>query len=409
MLLFVESAPTGAGMSHVRWAVDHGFDAAYVSANPEWAPERLGGEVMETLESRGRVFKVPSSEVTEVPAWLVSSIEQAAGPSGVVCGLDRSLPFAAALAEAVGAPYPSVPAMQTFRDKRAARRLYDKLGITSARWAAPADADEFVAFTEEIGGPVVLKNCRGTGSMDVRLVESSTEARERYLELSNAERYLDGDLMAEEYLTGPLYSLETIVSDGTCHHLGVTDRQIGPNPGFCEVSYTFPVQVPWQYENEMRRAVEACVQAYGIRQGMLHTEFIVTSHGAAIVELNVRHPGGLLTMMMSDCLNSSVSEILSLSALQMPLPDLSHNGKASTTVTVYPQVAGRLVQMRGLDEVGAAPFVVQALPSAAPGDWVQPPTDYRGALCQIRTVAESSNLSFNAAMAAARGISAVVE
>ncbi len=74
--------------------------------------------------------------------------------------------------------------------------------------------------------------------------------------------------MAEEFVSGPLYSLETLVADGRCRHLGVTDRQLGPRPAFCEVSYTFPVRgARARAEAAMRAAVETLVAATGIAQG----------------------------------------------------------------------------------------------------------------------------------------------
>ncbi|WP_331728515.1 ATP-grasp domain-containing protein [Streptomyces sp. NBC_00158] len=398
-------------MSHVKWAVDNGFDTAYVTDQPlEAAKARFCGEVVEELENRGRIFQVPSTMTTDVPDDLVEWIREAGGPTGVVCLLDRSVEFAAVLAERLGVPYPSPDAVRTIRDKRSARRFYSDAGVPNLRWCAPESPQELVDFVEGLDVPVVLKNSRGAGSFNVTLVRNAEEAVTAFTELSADVPFFGGGLLAEEYVRGPLYSLETLITDGRCRHLGVTDRQIGPNPAFCEVSYTFPVQVPESVETRMRQTVETCVAALDIRQGMLHTEFAVLGNDdVVIIEINIRPPGAGIPLMVNDCLESPLTAILAASALGTELPPLEQNGRASTTMTVYPAARGKLTALRGVEEALRAPFVAQVLPGAQIGEEVFPPIDYRGALCQIRTVADSANLSYNAAAMAARDIWASVE
>ncbi|WP_086801014.1 ATP-grasp domain-containing protein [Streptomyces caniscabiei] len=405
MLLFIESTGTGAGMSYVKWAVDNDVDAAYVTDQPiEVAKARLGGEVVEELERRERVYQVPSTLTGDVPSALVNKIRDVGGPMGVICSLDRSVEFAAVLAEQVGAPYPSPYAVRTIRDKSSARQFYTEVGVPNIRWCTPKSPEELVAFVEQLDGPVVLKNTLGAGSYNVRLVRDTEEAVAGFAELSGGNPYLGGELLAEEYVRGPVYSLETLIVDGRCHHLGVTDRQIGPNPAFCEVSYSFPVQLPPSVAASMRSTVETCVTALGIAQGMLHTEFAVRAEDVVIIEINIRPAGAGIPLMMNDCLESPVAEILAAAALGKDLPSLRQNGRASTTMTVYPPVGGKLRALHGIEEARRSPFVVQVMAVARIGEEVSPPVDFRGWLCQIRTVADSLNLSFNAAVEAARDV-----
>lgn len=410
MLLFVESISTGTGLSYVKWAVDQGIDTGFVTDQTlDVARARFCGEIVDELDRRGRVYRVPSTMTGDVPSDLVHRIREVGGPMGVICLLDRSVEFASVLAEQIGAPYPSPDAVRAIRDKRSARRFYSEVGVPNIRWCAPESAEELVAFVKELAGPVVLKNSRGAGSMHVTLVRDAGEAVAAFEELVDGTPFLGGGLLAEEYVRGPLYSLETLIVDGRCHHLGVTDRQIGPNPAFCEVSYSFPVHLPTSVEAGMRNTVETCVAALEIGQGMLHTEFAVLDHEVVIIEINIRPAGAAIPLMMNDCLESPVAEILAAAALGKELPPLNQNGRASTTMTVYPQVKGKLRALHGVDEAALAPFVAQVLPGALIGEEVSPPVDYRGALCQIRTVADSVNLSFNAAMTAARDVWAEVE
>lgn len=404
MIIFVESPLTGSGLTALSWAVEHGLDAALATTDPAKYDGLAGADVLAELTRRERLFVVAATEGETLPGELVTALRAADGPPAVVCMTDRHLLFAAALAEAVGAPFPPVEAVRTLRDKRRARELYKVLGIASPRWTEPRTEDELAAFMTDVGAPVVLKNCRGTGSLDVLLCRTPHEAATAFRTLAAAGRYLNGELMAEVYVNGPLYSLETLVADGRCRHLGVTDRQLGPRPSFCELSYTFPVEVPAEAESRMRSAVERLVDATGFTQGMLHTEFILTDDDAVIVETNARVGGGLLSSMISDCLSVPVPELLCTAALGGPVPDIVRTGEHSSTVTVYASEPGRLLGVDGLDRAEHAAHVVQIAATAAPGDVVRAAGDYRGSVCQIRTRAGSPNLALNAALAAARDL-----
>ncbi|MEV6523011.1 ATP-grasp domain-containing protein [Longispora sp. NPDC051575] len=402
MLIFVEAGIAGTGLSCLRWAEDAGLDPALVTSDPSVYRDVPDGSLLELLVSRDRVFNAKDTDGDELDPGLLDWARSGDSTIGVVCVGDRNLPFAATLAEALGAPFPSVEAVATFRDKRAARHVYTELGIRSPRWAPAADAEEAVALFERVG-PVVLKNVKGAGSLDVLLCRTAEEVRAHHHALATGGRYLDGELMAEEFVTGPLLSVETVVTDQRCVHLGVTDRQLGPRPHFCEVSYTFPVLAPPAARAEMERAVEACVRHFGLT-GFLHSEFILTADGPVLVEINARLGGGLLAPMMTDCLTVSSWELLCRAALGQPVPVPEHTGRYASVVTVYPQAAGTVESLVEPGVVAANPFVVDVVWNAGPGDRVAPATDYRGSLCQIRTVADAPAVAYNAALTAARDV-----
>jgi biotin carboxylase len=350
------------------------------------------------------VFQAANTDGELLDPGLVEWVQASGTPTGVVCIGDRNLPFAARLAEALGAPFPSVEAIKVFRDKRTARRLYTELGIRSPRWTTVASAEDALRLWESTGKPVVLKNVKGAGSLDVMLCRSPEEIREYHATLAESRRYLGGELMAEEFVTGPLLSVETMVSGGCCVHLGMTDRQLGPRPHFCEVSYTFPVAAPLSQCEEMEKAIDACMRHFGMTDGFLHSEFILTQEGPVLVEINARLGGGLLALMMSDCLTVSSWEMLCRVALGQPVPRPEHNGRYASAVTVYPETEGVVEAIINPDDIAASPFVVDVVWNAAPGDRVCPPNDYRGSLCQIRTLADSPSVSYNAALSASRDV-----
>ncbi|GAB1640077.1 ATP-grasp domain-containing protein [Krasilnikovia sp. MM14-A1259] len=403
MLVFVEAGIAGTGLSALAWADHQGIDVGLISVDPERYANGPDADLLGRLAARERVFRSADTDAENPDTGLSDWVRASGTPHGVVCIGDRHLPFAAALAAELGTPFHPVAAVATLRDKRAARQVYAELGIRSPRWTPVAVADDALRLFAQ-AGPVVLKNVKGSGSMDVLLCRTADEVREHFATLSERQRYLGGDLMAEEFVAGPLYSMETVVSGGTCLCLGSTDRQLGPRPHFCELSYTFPVPLPQAAFDEMTAGVRAIARRLGITHGFLHSEFILTAGGPVLVEVNARIGGGLLALMMNDCLTVSCWELLCRTALGEPVTPPEHNGRYASAVTVYPPVAGILAARPDRNAVAAAPFVSDVILNAAPGDPVRPPTDYRGSVCQVRTCADTPGMAYNAALAAARDI-----
>jgi glutathione synthase/RimK-type ligase-like ATP-grasp enzyme len=227
-VFFVEAALTGSGLMHVQWAIDNGIDVWFLTTNPKKYERVLYGEALSELQRRERVIVCETTEGTTVSESLKRACEHVKGRTGVVCVSDRNLVFAGAFAAEIGATYTSVDAIECLRDKRRARALFDELGLPTARWCAPESVDDVAAFADAVNAPIVIKNCRGTGSLDVKLSLTTAQAVQNYRSMSASSRYLNGDLMLEEYLYGPLVSLEALVRNGQCIGLGVTDRQLGP-------------------------------------------------------------------------------------------------------------------------------------------------------------------------------------
>lgn len=167
-LFFVEAPLTGSGCMHLQWAFDHGFDVWMITANPAKYADVACGSIVATLQELGRVYLAQCPEGRELPADLIALTQAIGAKAGVVCVSDRNLVFAASLAQALGASFISVAGIECLRDKRAARALFDQLQLPTARWCAPSTEADVVDFAKSVPSGVVIKNCRGTGSLDVR-------------------------------------------------------------------------------------------------------------------------------------------------------------------------------------------------------------------------------------------------
>lgn len=404
MLVFVEAGVASTGLSCLKWARDAGMQVGLVTTDPQLYRYVPAAEMLPELTRRGRVFITADTAGDQLPPGLVEWAISDGTPLGIVCTDDRQLLFAAQLADALQAPFPSPQAVATFRNKRASRQLCNRLDIRTPRWTPVASVGDAVGLWTQTGSPLLLRNVSSMGSRSTVLCQTPEDIHRHDAFLADSGGYPEGDWMAEEYLTGPVVSMEAVISAGTIIHLGVCDRHVGPPPYFCEYSATFPVTVAAADYGEMAQAMSSCAQYFGISHGFFHAQFVLTPTGPVLVDVSTRLGGGLLATMMDDCLTTPTWELLCRVALGMPVSQPKHNGRYTSAVTVYPESSGIVKEIICPEAVAKHPGVVDVLWHAASGDRVAPPAQGQGALCQIRTVANAPSVAYNAAVAASHEV-----
>ncbi|QWL30826.1 ATP-grasp domain-containing protein [Rathayibacter toxicus] len=402
MLFFVEAAMTGAGLTMLQAVTQAGERTAFVTSKRDRYSLTAGAEVLGWLDANGRLIEVDSTDAYERPASLSELLSGHDQEVGVIAAGDHYLPYAAHLAKDLGADFLTVEAVEILRDKREARKLYDQLGVGNVRWSDAPDPQSVACFASNIGGPVVIKNVRGTGSQDVVIARDESAAVRAWSSLNTINRYLRGDLMVEEYIAGPLVSCEVVVSDSQVRLLGFTDRHLSAPPVASEIGYTFPADIGNFHENIMFAAVEEISNALRISQGVLHSEFVLTSAEAHLIEVNARMPGALLSHMLRDCLDGDYYALVANAALGRPTRDLAHNGKFSSGYITYAPFKARTLAASDVEAARRYPWVVDVFGGVGPTEFVGPPEDYRGAIGHVRTVAPTASLSFAAAYGAAQ-------
>ncbi|EXU73944.1 ATP-grasp domain-containing protein [Erwinia mallotivora] len=137
--------------------------------------------------------------------------------------------------------------------------------------------------------PVVIKPGQGVASMDVRLVE----------DLASCQRYLASlpsrqTLLVEAFMSGPLFTLETLGDGNELVAVGGFDVELSALPHFIETA------ARWAGEHSTRWKQQALAQLrdFGVGFGVCHSEFIVTDAGPVLVEINYRSIGDGREMLL---------------------------------------------------------------------------------------------------------------
>ncbi|MEV6880798.1 ATP-grasp domain-containing protein [Streptomyces sp. NPDC051135] len=331
---------------------------------------------------------------------------------GLISSTDTWTLAGAELTDRLGLPGLDPAVLRMTRDKAAVRNRLHEAGLTRARAVecAVPDGEARGLLLKEAGVPLILKDTAGTGSQNVWLVRDEGEL-DAALEESSG-RDLKGRLFAEPYLSGPVYSAETLTWDGRTRLLGVSSRLMSPEPHFREEITAFPVAFPSPQRTSLESWLDRVLAAVDYTDRFAHVEFVLTADGPEVVEVNPRIGGALVGEGMCRALGVNVYEAVIEAALgrRPRLMDAElPGGPAVAFVLGYPAAPGVFTGVAGLDRLTDMPGAPTWYPAKQPGDLIEHLSDSRGYAGLVYAEAETAELATHRAVAAANALRVLTE
>ncbi|WP_329100395.1 ATP-grasp domain-containing protein [Micromonospora sp. NBC_01699] len=316
------------------------------------------------------------------------------------------------LLDELGLPGTDADTWRLLRDKRRVRALLHEHGLSRGTAVdVPAGGADRAAdvLVRAVGLPLVLKDSAGTSSRNVWIVRDRSELASTLAEAT--ARRLTGRLMAEPFLAGPLYSAETISWSGQTRLLGVLSRQVSREPLVREEAAAFPVALPEVELAAVRDWVGRVLATVGLDRGFAHVEFVLTTDGPELVEINGRIGGALVGEVLSRSLRTNVYEALVELALGRSPALLTADpvdGPAVAFALVYADRIGTLGGVSGLSGLVDFPGTPRWYPTAAVGDRIEHLTDQRGCTGMVLAEAGTAELALHRVLSAAGTVRPVV-
>ncbi|MGJ5670764.1 ATP-grasp domain-containing protein [Rhodococcus aetherivorans] len=373
-LLLVESWVGAMGTLLPRAIADLGVEFTFLTRRPEHYPDTLPDGSPHPLRL-GRA--VATAETNDPAAALEAArrIDAEARIDGVLTSCDYYLPTAARIASALGLPGPTPEAIETACDKARTRAVLDCVGVPGPRHTT-ASVDDTIRLrtaAESVGFPLVVKPTDLCAGMFVRRadswldVESAVHAL-RGFEINARGQRRNSTVLLEEFLTGPEFSVESWISRGKVHTVGVTDKSLGGASGFVETGHMFPADLAEGDRARVVAAGEEAIDAVGLDHGVVHTELRLTAAGPRIIEINPRPAGNQITELIRhvsgvDLPRVAVELALGREPIVPTVPDEDRDGGRPSSAAVsmlVPTRAGVVTGIEGVDTVAADPSVVSA-------------------------------------------------
>lgn len=224
----------------------------------------------------------------------VVKVAQDFRPDGIVTlATDMPMRAVAKACEVCGLPGISFETAIKATDKGEMIKAFESAGVEHPWYFIVSAQSELVEVIDKITYPCIMKPTDNAGSRGVVLCHSMEELEKEY-EYSHRESR-SGDVIIEEYLQGPEFSIEVMVVDGVPHILQITDKLTTGAPHFVEMGHSQPTRQNDVNKTKIKDLACRAVKAVGIHVGPAHVEIILTKDGPKMVELGARMGGDCIT------------------------------------------------------------------------------------------------------------------
>ncbi|MFG3323413.1 ATP-grasp domain-containing protein [Streptomyces sp. NPDC048171] len=218
------------------------------------------------------------------------------GPVAVVSGGESGVEFADLLAQRLGLPGNGTDLSAARRDKHLMVEAVRAAGLRAARQLRATDAGELAAWHRDLGGRVVVKPPRSSGSQGVFFCDTPQESVAAFEALAGADDVFsrpNEGAVAQEYLPGTEYMVNTVSRDGR-HHLCDVWRtgRLSANGVVDLCDALMLIDSASRVVAPLREYAFDVLDALGIRHGPAHLEIRMTPSGPCLVEVGARVAGG---------------------------------------------------------------------------------------------------------------------
>lgn len=244
---------------------------------------------------------------------------------------------------AMAARYFGLPAKDwrtTYRAKnKAEMRVHlAALGIDTLWHMVVCEAASLTAVQDKVPFPCVVKPREGVASQQVSL---SRDAEELKAQCAAVWATHPGQaLLLEEYIEGPLYTLETLGDANDMVALGGFRTSLSPPPHFVELEAIWGTGL----SAETPAQVLEIIRRFGVGFGACHTEYVMSARGPRLIEINYRTIGDYREFLLRETLQLPLFEIVLRLYLGEPLPQIDVAPNAAWIRYFTAPSAGKLMQ-----------------------------------------------------------------
>lgn len=194
---------------------------------------------------------------------------------------------------------PTKEATKIESSKKFAKELMEKYGIPTAKYKAFTSYPESVDYVKANSFPTVLKYDGLAAGKGVVIANNFKEANDFLKEIFLENKYETQEVIIEEYLEGPEFSLMAFVNKEKIYpmeivqdHKRAYDNDLGPNTGgmgaYSPVEIITKEDINFSIKNIMKKTAQALVSEGISYLGILYGGLMKTKDGIKVIEFNAR-------------------------------------------------------------------------------------------------------------------------
>ena len=182
-------------------------------------------------------------------------------------------------------------------NKHLMREAFEKYGAPSPKSILTKDEeDAWNVFCNEFDTNAILKPSRNSGSRGIAKVVKGISKDEFVALYRRAlDESRDHQVLIEQFIEGPEFSVEVIVWQGIPHVLAVTDKKTTEAPYFVELGHNQPSLYPEDIQQKLKEGAIAGCKALGLTNCAAHCELKVQNNEAYLMEIGARMGGDFIS------------------------------------------------------------------------------------------------------------------
>lgn len=318
--------PVSSGWKLIPKAKRFGHRVIVLTANE--------GERIVPDEFLSEADQVVTVDTNDDDATLQKVVElHAAQPiDGVVPGFEYYVPIANIINAKLGLRGLNPETVFNLRFKNLMRAALQEKGVRVPRFSLLTGQEQLSEAVDHVGFPCVIKPVDGSGSANVRKVVNESELAEGFAviqatEFTDLARVAKRDVLMEEYIEGPEYSIEGYVDGEEIRFLSITEKLLGPEPYFVEVGHIVTANLPHEVQESILAYVQDVVRALDVTMGPFHAEIRLSADGPVLMEIGARLAGDRIGDLIRLAKGIDLYEVILNSYLGLPLPVVGRYGE----------------------------------------------------------------------------------
>lgn len=198
------------------------------------------------------------------------------------------------IAEELHLPGINYQSAKVIKNKALVRKRLFEANADDTGISYEIDSFEDIAdILPKIKFPVMMKPVDGSGSRGASKVEKAEDF------VKAAEFAMNGSIthraVAEPFIEGKEYGVESFVDNGVIHVLGVMQKDMTEPPYYAELGHAIPSGLTPELEAKVKSCVYRAIFALGVNHGSVNMDLLITNEGNVhIVDVGARMGGNLI-------------------------------------------------------------------------------------------------------------------
>lgn len=233
------------------------------------------------------------------------------------------------IAEEMGLPGINYKSAKIIKNKAQVRKvLFEAKADDTGYSYEIGSLEEVERLLPEITFPRMVKPVDGSGSRGASRVDKPEEF------LKACEFAMSGSIthraVAEPFVVGKEYGVESFVNQGEIHVLGVMQKDMTIPPYYAELGHAIPSGMPAALEEKVKNCVRTAIKALGVNHGSVNMDLLIHGEEVHIVDIGARMGGNLIgshiipqgtgIAYMRNMIRAAVGDEADFSPVTVPVP-----------------------------------------------------------------------------------------